>query len=160
MRKRIEFPLFELLVIIILMLVLVVFALPKFLDVGREVRINTLNTIALNLSSVNRLLYSRAVIKNIQEVALQSTDILGGQDKGVYLVYGELRAQQSDLQHYINSPLIKYSQNHQPGEIRLYLQNYKSEACYISYYEANLTSIHDSSAVVNGAYYRIKSAGC
>jgi Tfp pilus assembly protein FimT len=159
-KKRIEFPLFELIVVIILLFVLAVFALPKFWDVGREARIKTLNAVALNLGTVNRLLYSRAVIKNVQNMALQSTDVLGGEETGVYLVYGELRAQPSDLKKYVTSPLITFSQMTKSGEVRFFLENYKNDACYISYREASLITDSDYKPSIKRAYYRIKSTGC
>jgi Tfp pilus assembly protein FimT len=159
-KKRIEFPLFELIVVIILLFVLAIFALPKFLDVGSEARIKTLNAVALNLSIVNRLLYSRAVIKNVHNVALQNSVILGGQDAHFFLVYGELRAQQIDLEKVLNSSLIKFSQTAKPGEIRFYLENYKNDACYIRYQQASINTNSDAKASIKRASYRIKSSEC
>ena len=132
MKKRIEFPLFELTVIGILLFVLLIFALPKFMDIGREARIKTLYTVAQNLDAVNRLMYSRAVIKHVQNIALQHSSTLGGEE--VYLVYGELRAQQSDLINVAISPLIYFEKTDQSGEIRFYLKNYKNEGCYTRYH--------------------------
>ncbi|WP_413700841.1 hypothetical protein ACLKMH_03235 [Psychromonas sp. KJ10-10] len=92
MKKRIEFPLFEMTVIGILVFVLLIFALPKYMDVGREARIKTLNAVALNIDSVNRLMYSRATIKNLQHIPLQHSDVLAGDEVSINLVYGEIVA--------------------------------------------------------------------
>ncbi|PKG39196.1 hypothetical protein [Psychromonas sp. Urea-02u-13] len=160
MRKRIEFPLFELMTIIILLFLLVLVALPKFMDIGSEARIKALNAIALNLGSVNRLLYSRAVIKNVQQNTLQSTDILGGEDVGAYLVYGELRAQKEDLKQYIGNNLIDYELEKKENNIRIYFINYKNERCYIDYNQAHQVTSPDGEKVIKKAHSRIKSTGC
>ena len=159
-RKRIEFPLFELILIIILLFVLVFFGVPKFMDVGSEARIKTLNAIALNISSVNRLLYSRSVIKNVQHNNLQSTDILGKEDAGAYLVYGELRAQEEDLKQFIDNGLMTYVQGNNLHHIRLYLNNYNNERCYIDYYQAHHINALQGQGSLKRAYSRIKSTGC
>ena len=160
MKKRIEFPLVEFLLLLILLFVLAIFALPKFLDVGSEARIQALNATALNIGSVNRLLYSRAVINNVQNSALQSTDVLGANEAGAHLVYGELRAQQADLEQYINNILIAYEQPGTAGELRLFFDNYKSEACYITYYQASLETDLVGKSSIKKAFYRVKSTGC
>lgn len=160
MKKRIQFPLVELMLLIILLFILAIFALPKFLDVGSEARIKTLNATVLSLSSVNRMLYSRAVIKNVQNVALQSTDLLGEKDAGAYLVFGELRAQQSDLEQFINSGMIEYVKSNKQGQIRLYLGRYKNESCYIRYQQADKTVADDGQILVRKARYKIKNTGC
>jgi Tfp pilus assembly protein FimT len=159
-RKRIEFPLFELMIVIILLFILAFVGLPKFMDVGSEARIKALNAIALNLSSVNRLLYSRAVIKNVQQNALQSTDILGGEDVGAYLVYGELRARQDDLKQYIGNNLIDYELEKKENNIRVYFINYKNERCYIDYSQAHQVTSADGEKLIKKARSRIKSTGC
>ncbi|WP_022941491.1 hypothetical protein [Psychromonas hadalis] len=160
MKKRIEFPLLELILIIILLFTLAIFALPKVMDVGSEARIKTLNATALNLGSVNRLLYSRAVIKNVQNNVLQSTNILGKKEAGAYLVYGELRAQQNDLQLFLESTLFEYSEAKPQGRIHLYLGSYKNEACYINYQQARKIITEDGLNHIQRARYRIKSTGC
>jgi len=159
LKKRIEFPIVELLVIIILLFVLVIFGLPKMLDVGSEARIKTLNATALNISAVNRLLYSRAVINGIQKYDLQNTDILG-KDAGVHLVYGELQANEDDLSHYIDSTLFKYSPSEKEGEIRLYFINYQNESCYITYSQAQQILTADGQASIQNATVKIKRTGC
>lgn len=160
MKKRIEFPLIELILIIILLFILAIFSLPKFVDVGSEAHIKTLNSIALNLASVNRLLYSRAVIKNVHHNALQSTDVLGEKDAGAYLVYGELRAQKSDLKLFINSPLITYVKSKEQGKIHLYVNSDKDERCYITYQQAMKVTSIDGLVSIQKAGYIIKSTGC
>lgn len=159
MKKRIEFPLVELLVVIILLFAIAIFALPKFMDVGTEARIKALNTTALNLGSVNRLLYSRAVIKGVQNKALQTTDIFGEKDAGAYLVYGELRAHPSDLKRFTDSGLIDYVATKQQGKIRLYLDHYQNDACYIDYYQAQQV-IEEGQQRIQKAHYKVKSTGC
>ena len=160
MKKRIEFPLFELLSLIILLFVLAIFALPKFMDVGSEARIKTLNATALNLDSVNRLLYSRAVINNVQHNALQATDVLGEKDAGAHLVYGELRASIMDIRLFITSPLLGYASGVQKGKVRLYLENYRNERCYIEYYQASAENSSSVQIKIKRAYTRIQSSGC
>ncbi|MCP4324613.1 MAG: hypothetical protein GY951_00715 [Psychromonas sp.] len=160
MKKRIEFPLVEFLLLIILLFVLVIFAMPKFLDVGSGARIEALNATALNISSVNRMLYSRAAIKNVQNSALQSTDVFGADEAGAYLVYGELRAQQADLELYISNVLIGYESTGRAGELRLFFENYKSEACYIIYYQPSLYTDLSGNFSIKKAFYRVKSTGC
>lgn len=159
MKKRIEFPLVEVLVILILLFVLAIFALPKFMDVGTEARIKTLNMTALSLGSINRLLYSRAVIKGVQNNELQSTDILGEKDAGAYLVYGELRAQVEDLKRFADSGLIEYVPSKQPGKVRLYLDRYKNNGCYIDYQQAQKFTI-GGQVTFQRATYKVKSTGC
>ena len=160
MKKRIEFPLLELTLIIMLLSMVAFVALPKWMDVGSEARIKMLNATALNISSINRLLYSRALIKNVHNSALQSSDILGEKDAGVYLVYGELRAQKIDFKKYINSALIAYAKTDKPGELRLYLENYRNEACYINYQQAYPKLNLDGKISIQKARSRIKSTGC
>tara|TARA_R110001583_G_scaffold51161_2_gene159700 strand:+ start:23404 stop:23895 length:492 start_codon:yes stop_codon:yes gene_type:complete len=162
-KKRIEFPLFELTAISILLSVLLIFALPKFVDVGREARIKTLNAVAQNLDAVNRLMYSRAVIKNVQNVPLQHSAVLGGEDADVYLVYGELRAEQNDLSNIGISPLISFEKTNQSEEIRLYLKNYQNEGCYINYHQASLVDDVNTPTVspaIKKAHYDIQHVDC
>jgi MSHA pilin protein MshA len=162
-KKRIEFPLFELVVIGILLFVVLIVALPKFIDVSREARIKTLNAVVQNLEAVNRLMYSRAVIKNVQNVALQHSDVLGGEVINVYLVYGELRAEPVDLMNVTISPLIILEKTKQPGEVRFYLKNYQKEGCYIDYQQAYLINNlrPDSvSPIINRAQYHVNSINC
>jgi len=159
-KKRIEFPLLELLLLIILLFVLAVFAIPKLLDVGSEARIKALNAVALNISSVNRMLYSRAVIKSVQNTPLQGTDVLGEKEAGAHLVYGELRAQQEDLEQYIGNVLFSYETTGKAGEVRLFFDNYKSEACYIVYQQASLIANPVGQDSIQKAFSRIKSIGC
>lgn len=160
MRKRIEFPLFELMLVVILLFFIVIFAFPKYMDVGSEARIKTLNAIALNIDAVNRLLYSRSLIKNVQRNTLQSTDVLGEKDAGAYLVYGELRSQKNDLKKFIDNELISFVQGNNLQSIRLYLSNYKNERCYIDYYQVYQVDALDKHSSIKRAYSRIKSTGC
>ena len=159
LKKRIEFPIFELLAILILLFALVIFGLPKMMDVGTEARIKTLNATALNILAINRLLYSRAIINGIQKHDLQSTDILG-KDAGAHLVYGELQAHENDLSHYIDSTLFKYSLTQKQGEIRLYFINYQNEFCYITYSQAKQTLTTNGQVSIQPATVKIKSTGC
>lgn len=160
MKKRIEFPLVELMLLIILIAAIIFFAMPRYLDIGTEARIKSLNAIALNISSVNRLLYSRSVIKNVQLQAEQSSDILGEKDAGVTLVYGELGATKKDLMPYVNSILVNYVKTDKPGAIRLYFDNYRNEACYITYQQAYPEISDDGQTHIKKARYRVKSTGC
>lgn len=160
MKKRIEFPLLELTLIIILFSMLALVAIPKWIDIGTEARIQTLSTIAVNLSSVNRMLYGRSVVKSVHNNALQATDILGEEDAGGYLVYGELRAQADDLKMFLNNSYISYSDTNHAGEVRLYLDNYKNEACYINYQQAKKVMKPDGQLFLQQARYRINSKGC
>lgn len=160
MKKRIEFPLLELTLIIILFSMLALVAIPKWMDIGTEARIQTLNTVAVNLSSVNRMLYGLSVIKSVQNNALQSTDTLGKDNTGAYLVYGELRAQADDLKLFMDNIFIDYSETNHPGEVRLYLNNYKNEACYINYQQADKVITANGQSSVQQARYRINSKGC
>lgn len=159
-KKRIEFPLFELMMIIILLGTLAIFALPKYISISVEARVQTLNATILSLSSANRLLYSRAMIKGVEVNDLQSTDILGEEEQGAYLVYGELRAQKEDLKKFLDGDLIDYSETGQPGVIRLQLRFYKSEACYIDYHQAKPIKLSNEQTVIQKASYKIKSTGC
>lgn len=161
MKKRIEFPLFEMTVIGILLFVLLTFALPKFVDVGREARIKTLNAVAMNIDSVNRLMYSRAIIKNLQHIALQHSDVLGGDQANVNLAYGEIAAEQSDLINVVSSTLITFEKTQQPGEIRLYLKNHRNEGCYINYQQARtLQDSNTSTPMIKKASYYIQTDDC
>ncbi|GLS90421.1 hypothetical protein GCM10007916_14880 [Psychromonas marina] len=160
MKKRIEYPLFEYVVIIILLFVVAIFALPKFIDVGIEARIKALNATVLSISSVNRMLYSRALIKGVQENALQTTDILGEKDAGAYLIYGELRAQEKDLQRFLDSDLIEYAPTNKEGVIRLYLDRFKNDACYLDYQQAAQKMMPNGRVAIQKATYRVKSTGC
>lgn len=160
MKKRIKFPLLELTLIIIFFSMLALVAIPKWIDIGTEARIQTLSTIAVNLNTVNRLLYSRSVVKSVQNNALQSTDILGKDDAGAYLVYGELRAQADDLNVFLENSFIDYSETNQAGEVRLYLNNYKNQDCYINYQQADKVIKSDGQFSIQQARYRINSKGC
>lgn len=160
MKKRIEFPLVEMMLIIILLSILAFFALPKFVDVGIEARIKSLNATVLSISSLNRMLYSRAVIHGVQDNALQSTDALGEKDAGAYLVYGELRAQEKDLKHFLESDLVEYVATNEEGVIRLYLDSFKNDACYLEYHQATQKMMPDGQGAIQKARYRVKSTGC
>ncbi|PKF60765.1 hypothetical protein CW745_12885 [Psychromonas sp. psych-6C06] len=160
MKKRIEFPLFELIVIIILLFILAVFALPKFVGVGVEARIKTLNATALNLDAVNRILYSRAVIKGLQDEPLLKTEVLGEKDAGGYLVYGELRAQEEDLKRFLEVGLYHFSVSQSPGVLRLYLDPFKNDGCYLDYIQATKLVSVSGEAKIQKAFYRIQSTGC
>jgi len=159
-KKRIEYPLFEFVVIIILLFVLAIFALPKFIDVGIEARIKALNTTVLSISSVNRMLYSRALIKGVEDNELQKTDILSETDAGAYLIYGELRAQEKDLKRFLDSDFIEYAQTDKPGVIRLYLDRFKNDACYLDYQQATTKMLANGRIAIQKATYRVKSTGC
>lgn len=160
MKKRIEFPLFEVMVIIILLSVLAFFALPKFIGVGIEARIKSLNATVLAISSANRMLYSRALIKGVQDNALQATALLSSKDAGAYLVYGELRAEEKDLKRFLESDFIEYGRANDKGAIRLYLDSFKNEACYVEYRQAVQKVMPDGQAIIQKASYRVKSTGC
>lgn len=160
LKKRIEFPMVELILVLILLSVLAVFALPKMMDIGTEARIKTLNATALNISAINRLLYSRALINGIEHHAQQSTDILGEKDTGVNLVYGELRATEHDLSQYIESTLFTYSSTNKSGEVRLYFIHYHHKSCYISYRQAQKKTTIDGQTLLQNATTKITSTGC
>ena len=160
MKKRIEFPLAEMMLIVILLSILAFFALPKFVDVGIEACIKSLNATVLSLSSVNRMLYSRAVIKGVQNNALQSTDSLGEKDAGAYLVYGELRAKESDLKRFLEGDLVEYAATNESGVMRLYLDSFKNDACYLEYQQATQKVMPDGQVMIQKALYRVKSTGC
>lgn len=160
MKKRIQFPLFELMLILILLFVLAIFALPKFVDVGVEARISSLNTMAKNLNAINGLLYNRAMINGVQNNALQSTDVLGGNDVGAYLVFGELRAQETDLKRYLDSEYVVYDKGDSDGGIRLYLDSYKDSGCFLYYHQAILKEAGTAQAVIQKATYKVRSVGC
>jgi len=159
-KKRIEFPLLELMLIIILLSVFVIFSFPKFVRVGVEARIEALNTTVMSLKSVNRLLYSRSLIKGVHENSLQETKTLGKKDAGAYLVYGELRAQESDLKRFLDSDFIEYSVTKTPGNIRLYLDGEKNDACYVNYQQAKQLKRLDGQTIIQKATYEIKNIGC
>lgn len=160
MKKRIQFPLFELVLILIFLFILAVFAIPKFVEVGIETRIRALHSTALNLAAVNRLLYSRALIKGVHENALQDTDVLGSKDAGAFLVYGELRAEKSDLQRFLESDLIQYYKGDSLGGIRLYLDRHKSSGCYVYYHQAVQKKRADGQISIKKAIYRVRTVGC
>lgn len=160
MKKRIEFPLFELILLIIVLLTLIIFALPKWTDIGTEARIKALNATALNIGSANRLLYSRSVIKNTNKNALQDSNILGEEEAGAYLVYGELRANESDLGLFLDGDFIDYEGTKNEGEIRLYLGGYKNNRCHIIYYQAQQITDVDGQTSIKKAHSRVKSTGC
>ena len=160
MKKRIEFPLFEAMMIIILLSVMAIIALPKFVDVGIEMRIKALNGVALNISSVNRLLYSRALIKGVQGNALQATEILGEKDADAYLVYGEIRATEEDLALFLENDSIEYSKTKRKGVIRLFLDRFKSDKCYVEYQQAKQKMMSDGKTKIIGATYKVKATGC
>jgi len=159
-KKRIEFPLLELMLIIILLSVLVIFSFPKFVQVGIEARIEALNTTVMNLQSVNRLLYSRALIKGFQNNSLQATEALGEKDAGAYLVYGELRANEADLKRFLESDFIEYATINKMGVIRLYLDSKKNDACYVDYQQAKQEKTLDGQMIIQKASYEIKDTGC
>jgi Tfp pilus assembly protein FimT len=159
-KKRIQFPLFEVMMIVIMFSIMAILALPKFVDVGIEARIKTLNGVALNISSVNRLLYSRALIKGVQNKPLQATDILGEKDAGAYLVYGELRAQEDDLKLFLDNDVIQYSQTNKQGEIRLFLDSFENDKCYLDYYQAKEKLMPNGQTAIVKASYKIKRSGC
>jgi len=159
MKKRIEFPLVELMLIIMLLSVLVIFSIPKFIEVGVEARIEALHTTVMNLRSVNRLLYSRASIKGVQDSALQETGTLSEKDAGAYLVYGELRAQKKDLQRFLESDFIEYVIIDRAGTIRLYLDGEKNNACYVDYQQAK-QQVAGGRTIIQKATYEIKNIGC
>jgi len=158
-KKRIEFPLLELMLIIILLSVLVIVSFPKFIRIGIEARIEALNTTVMNLESVNRLLYSRALIKGLHENALQETKALGAKSAGAYLVYGELRAQEADLKRFLDSDFIEYSLIKAPDSIRLYLDSEKNDACYVDYQQAK-QQVRNGKKIIQKATYKIKNIGC
>lgn len=177
MKKRIEFPLFELVLILILLSVLSIVAIPRFIGVGVEARVRALNATVLNLTLVNRLLYSRALIKGVEDNALQSTAIFADNRNGdyfssaqsppppqdsieAYLVYGELRAQEADLQRYLESDLLVYGKHNRPGVIRLYLDIYENNSCYVDYQQAVLKRLADGQHLIQKATYKVKSSGC
>jgi len=159
-KNRIEFPLFETVLIIILLSVLAIIAFPKFENIGVEARIGALNATVLNLNTLNRLLYSRSVIKGIQDNALQETDIFDTESAGAYLVYGELRAEKEDLKLFLESDLIVYGKGHHLGEVRLYLDSYKNSGCYVEYRQAEKIILPDGQTSIQKATYKVKSSGC
>lgn len=160
MRKRIHYPLFEFMAIVIFLFLLAVFAIPKFVEVGIEARIRALHSTALNLEAVNRLLYSRAVIKGVHKNALQDTEVFGSDNAGAFLVYGELRAEKKDLQHFLDSNSIQYYKGDSLGGIRLYLDRHKSSGCYIYYHQAVRKKLENGRTSIKKAIYRVRSVGC
>lgn len=160
MKKRIEFPLFELMLIIILFLVLTIFAFPKFIGVGVEARIKALNATAFSLRSVNRILYSRALIKGVHNNALQTTEMLVEKDTGSYLVYGELRAQEHDIKQFLESDLTVYVKINRSGVVRLYLDNNQNNGCYIDYQQAQQRKLQNGQSIIQKATYTVNSFDC
>ncbi|MEI6898056.1 MAG: hypothetical protein V5786_11335 [Psychromonas sp.] len=160
MEKRIEFPLFELTVIIVLLLVLVVFSFPKFIEVGIEARIRALHATVLNLKAVNRLLYSRTLIAGREKSILQDAGFLDESDDGTYLVYGELRAQKNDVRHFLESDSLAYSKTKNTEILRLYLDQYKTPDCYIDYQQATGKVMLDGKYAIQRASYTVKTTGC
>jgi len=159
-KKRIEFPLFELMLIIILLSVLIMFAFPKYESIGREARIRALKATVLNLEVVNRLLYSRAMIKGVHQNALQTTLVLGESDPNAYLVYGELRATGADLKRFLESDLIVYGQVDTENNIRLYLDRFKNNACYVNYQQADQKKSASGQVFIQKATYQVIANGC
>lgn len=159
-KKPTEYPLFEFVVILILLFVFAIFALPKFTDVGIEARIKALNATVLSISSVNRMLYSRALIKGVEENVLQTTDIFGDKEAGAYLIYGELRAQEEDLKRFLEGEFLEYEETSGQGVIRLYLDHFKNDACYVDYQQAIQKIMPNGQLGIQKATYRVKSTGC
>jgi hypothetical protein len=130
------------------------------MGVGIEARIRALDATVLNLKAINRLLYSRSLIAGIHNNALQATGVLDKNDTGAYLVYGELRAQKNDLQQFLENDSIGYSKTNRSEVLRLYLNHYKTDDCYIDYQQAQKKIMLDGKFAIQRARYTVKSVGC
>ncbi|TEW56029.1 hypothetical protein E2R68_02760 [Psychromonas sp. RZ22] len=129
-------------------------------DIAREARINMLKITEMQLKSVNRMLFSRASIHNLQLNERLDASVIDEVHQGGILTLGEMAALTQNISIFIWVERLSIVEGKENGQLVFYPEGLDDTACSLIYQQPFMRNNRLGESERHSARYQINLKEC